>query len=141
MKRLSDKEKREICLQFYSGEKTKSELARKFQVSHTAISKILSDDKVASSFKKLSDETSTECVLSMIAFMESKNGQAQEIISAIMDELQATIIEKMKKSSLKDCVNAIEGLSKTFTAKEDSGKSDREALDEIVNAIEGVAQK
>ena len=37
VKRLSEKEKREICLQFYSGEKTKSELARRFQVSHTAI--------------------------------------------------------------------------------------------------------
>lgn len=141
MKRLSEKQKREICLQFYSGEKTKSELARMFNVSHTAISKILSDDKVASSFKKLSDETSTECVMSMIAFMESKNGQAQEIIAAIMDELQATIVEKMKKSSLKDCVNAIESLSKTFTLRGDSEKSDKEALAEIVNAINGVAQK
>ena len=139
MKRLSDKEKREICLQFYSGEKTKSELARMFQVSHTAISKILSDDKVSNSFKKLSDETSMECVMSMIAFMESKNGQAQEIISAIMDELQSSIVEKMKKSSLKDCVGAIEMLSKTFTFHGDSQKTDKEALAEIVAAIEGVA--
>lgn len=140
MKRLSDKEKREICLQFYSGEKTKSELARAFQVSHTAISKILSNENVASSFKKFSDETSNECVMSMIAFMESKNGQAQEIISAIMNELQATVIERMKKSSLKDCVNAIESLSKTFTFRGDDEKNGKDALNELVAAIKGVSE-
>lgn len=140
MKRLSEKEKREICLQFYSGEKTKSELARRFQVSHTAISKILNDEKVSNSFKKFSVETSNECVLSMIAFMESKNGQAQEIISAIMDELQSTVIERMKKSSLKDCVNAIESLSKTFTFKGDDEKNGKDALEALVSAIKGVSK-
>lgn len=137
--RLTDKQKREICIQFYSGELSKSELGKKYGVSHTAISKILSNEQVSSSFKKLSDETSTECVLSMVAFMESKNLQAQEIISDILDELKISIREKMKKSSLKDCVGAIELLSKTFTFRGDEERSGKEALDMLVNAIKGNA--
>ena len=135
--KITTAQKREICKLFYSGEKSKSELAKSFNVSHTAISKILNDEKVSKSFKKLSDETSTECVLSMVAFMESKNLQAQEIISDILDELKVSIREKMKKSSLKDCVGAIELLSKTFTFRGDEERSGKEALDVLVNAIKG----
>ena len=65
--KLTDKQKQEICKLFYGGEKTKSELAKSFNVSHTAISKILSDEKVSKSYKSLSDETSTEYQLSMVA--------------------------------------------------------------------------
>lgn len=38
--KLTTAQKREICVLFFSGEKTKSDLAKKFNVSHTAISKI-----------------------------------------------------------------------------------------------------
>ena len=53
MRKLTDNQKREICRLFYGGEKTKAELARSFNVSHTAISKILNDDKVSNGFKSL----------------------------------------------------------------------------------------
>lgn len=114
MKRLTDKEKREICRLYYSGEKTKAELARSFNVSHTAISKILNDDEVAGSFKSLTDETSTECQLSMLAFLESKKTVAQELISIALSSVK----EKISKASLKDTINAIEKLSIVF---KDSG--------------------
>ncbi len=139
--KLTIAQKRDICKLFYSGEKSKSELAKSFNVSHTAISKILNDEKVSKSFKNLSNEKEMETTLSMLAFMESKNGQAQNLISEIMDELKATLKDKMKKSSLKDCVNAIELLSKTFTFSGDGEKSGKDALNEIVNAIKGASEK
>ncbi len=110
MRKLTDKEKREICRLYYSGEKTKAELARSFNVSHTAISKILNDDEVAGSFKNLTDETSTECQLSMLAFLESKKTVAQELISVALSSVK----DKISKASLKDTINAIEKLSVVF---------------------------
>jgi histidyl-tRNA synthetase len=139
--KLTTAQKREICVLFFSGEKTKSDLAKKFNVSHTAISKILNDEKVAESFKKFGEDKQKEETLSMLAFMESKNGQAQSLISDIMDELKLSLKEKMKRSSLRDCVNAIELLAKTFTFSGDKEKNSKEALEEIVNAINGVSNQ
>lgn len=114
MRKLTDNQKREICRLFYGGEKTKAELARSFNVSHTAISKILNDDKVSEGFKSLSDETSMESHLSMVAYLESKKRVAQELITAALDSVKG----KIAKASLKDTVNAIEKLATVF---KDSG--------------------
>ena len=61
-KRLTDTEKAEVVADFIAG-LSKSDIAKKFQVSHTAISKILekqesfkSDDKVSKSCKELRKE-------------------------------------------------------------------------------------
>lgn len=114
MRKLTDNQKREICRLFYGGEKTKAELARSFNVSHTAISKILNDDKVSEGFKSLRDETSMENQLSMVAYLESKKSVAQELISVALDSVKG----KIAKASLKDTVNAIEKLATVF---KDSG--------------------
>lgn len=114
MRKLTDNQKREICRLFYGGEKTKAELARSFNVSHTAISKILNDAEVAGSFKNLSDETSMESQLSMVAYLESKKSVAQELITVALDSVKG----KIAKASLKDTVNAIEKLATVF---KDSG--------------------
>ena len=108
--RLTDKQKQEICKLYFGGEKTKAELAKSFNVSHTAISKILNDEKVSKSFKSLSDETSTEYQLSMIAYLESKKGVVQDLITIALDGLKG----KIAKASLKDTVNAIEKLAAVF---------------------------
>lgn len=139
--KITPAQKIEICKLFYSGEKSKSELAKSFNVSHTAISKILNDEKVSKSFKNLSEELTNESALSMIAFMESKTGKAQELISGIMEGLQSTLIAKIQKSSLKDCVISIGELSKIFTFSGDGEKSGKEALNEIVSAIKGASEK
>lgn len=44
MAKLTDKQKKEIITEYVSG-KSQNEIAKKFQVSHTAISKILKDEK------------------------------------------------------------------------------------------------
>ena len=61
-KRLTDKEKAEVVADFLAG-MSKSDIAKKFQVSHTAISKILSkiesfnpNEKVSKSCKELRKE-------------------------------------------------------------------------------------
>ena len=119
--KLTTAQKCEICKLFYSGEKSKSELAKSFNVSHTAISKILNDEKVSKSFKILGNQKIEETALSMLSFMESKCGNAQELITEIMSELKETLAEKVKHSSLKDCVSTIELLSKTFSFGEKNG--------------------
>lgn len=133
MKRLSAKEKREICRLYYGGEKTKSELARSFNVSHTAISKILNDEEVSKSFKNLSDETSIESQLSMVAYLESKKTVAQELITAALESVK----EKLSKASLKDTVIAIEKLATVFkdseTGKEGNGNGNANELRIIVD--------
>lgn len=65
-KRLTDKEKAEVVADFLAGI-SKSDIAKKFQVSHTAISKILSkvesfnsDEKVSKSCKELRKEIITK---------------------------------------------------------------------------------
>ena len=115
--RLSDKQKIEICRLYYSGEKTKSDIAKTFNVSHTAISKILNDNKVAESFKSLIDETKTENTLSMLAVLDSKRAVAQELITVALDSVKS----KIAKASLRDTVGAIEKLSQVFKDKDDIG--------------------
>lgn len=115
--RLSDKQKIEICRLYYSGEKTKSDIAKTFNVSHTAISKILNDNKVAESFKSLINETKTENTLSMLAFLDSKRAVAQELITVALDSVKS----KIAKASLRDTVGAIEKLSQVFKDKDDIG--------------------
>lgn len=115
--RLTTAQKREICKLYYSGEKTKSELAKTFNVSHTAISKILDDEKVSKSFKSLIEETTEKEAISMIAFMESKSGQAQELIAIALNSVKA----KIAKASLKDTMTAIEKLSTLFKTNDTDG--------------------
>lgn len=115
--KLTDKQKIEICKLYYSGEKTKSDLAKSFNVSHTAISKILNDEKVSKSFKNLIDETTTESTLSMLAFIDSKRTMAQDLITVALDSVKS----KIQKASLKDTISAIEKLSSVFKDNEDIG--------------------
>ena len=137
--KLTTAQKCEICKLFYSGEKSKSDLAKSFNVSHTAISKILNDEKVSKSFKNLGEQKIEEVAFSMLAFMESKCGNAQELISEIMRLLKETLAEKVKHSSLKDCVSTIELLSKTFSFGEknedQNGKEREKEKDELLECL------
>lgn len=127
--RLTDKQKYEICRLYYSGEKNKSDIAKQFNVSHTAISKILNDDKVSESFKSLIDETKTENALSMLAFIESKRTIAQDLITVALDSMKS----KIAKASLRDTVGMIEKLSTVFKDSEDGGSEDEQ--DGTINII------
>lgn len=101
-KRLTDKEKAEVVADFVAG-MSKSDIAKKFQVTHTAISKILgkqesfkTEEKVSKSFNKFQDETA----LDMLSFLESKKGQAQRLITIALDSVE----DKLKKAYLKDTI-------------------------------------
>lgn len=134
--KLTDRKRKEIIEKYVSGGISQRELAKEYQVSRTTISKILDKEDIVQKFT----EKATENTLSMLAFMESKNDKAQEIISLIMDELQTKIKTKVEKSSLRDCVASIELLSKTFTFKGDNEKSGKDALDTLVATIQGVSE-
>lgn len=108
--KLTLEDKIEICKKFYSGEKSKSELAKSFNVSHTAISKILNDEKVSKSFKNLGNDQIETSTLSMLAYLDSKRGFAQELI----EEALSSVKSKLAKASLKDTITAIKSLSEVF---------------------------
>lgn len=105
MGKITNKNKSEIILRYIDGESI-SALARDFNVSHTAISKILKDKELVESFKKIQEQTQ----LDMLAFIESKKLQAQHIISVMLDSIE----DKVKKAYLKDVVTSIEKLANIF---------------------------
>lgn len=117
--KLTLEDKIEICKKFYSGEKSKSELAKSFNVSHTAISKILNDEKVSKSFKNLENDQIETSTLSMLAYLDSKRGFAQEMIG----EALSSVKSKLAKASLKDTITAIKALSEIFKDNENRGES------------------
>ena len=122
--KLKLEDKIEICKKFYSGEKNKSELAKSFNVSHTAISKILNDEKFSKSFKNLTNETIEKEALSMVAYLQSKKSFAQELIDDILSSLKS----KISKAYLKDSILAIKALSEIFKDNENHEES-KEGID------------
>ena len=122
--KLKLEDKIEICKKFYSGEKNKSELAKSFNVSHTAISKILNDEKFSKSFKNLTNETIEKEALSMVAYLQSKKSFAQELI----DEILSSLKSKISKAYLKDSILAIKALSEIFKDNENHEES-KEGID------------
>ena len=111
--KLTDKQKKEIITEYVSGGASQRELAKRYQTTQKTISKILHDDKVYQSISDANEKNT----LSMIAFMESKSGQAQELIAIALNSVKA----KIAKASLKDTMTAIEKLSTLFKTNDTDG--------------------
>lgn len=109
MARLTNAQKKEIIARYIAGE-SKNSIAKSFNVSHTAISKILSSEKVSESFK----EADIETTMSMIAFIESQTGTVQDLMREMLNSLKA----KLKKASFKDCVTAYKDFAALYTERE-----------------------
>ncbi len=109
MPRLTAVQKKEIVARYINGE-SKSNLAKSFNVSHTAISKILSSDKISDSFKNADIETT----LSMISYIESKKRNVQSLMNELLNGLK----EKMKRASFKDCVTAFKSFADLYIERE-----------------------
>ena len=104
--KLTDKQKKEIITEYVSGGTSQRELAKRYQTTQKTISKILNDEKVYQSISNIKEQNT----LSMLAFMESRTGQAQELIALALDSVKG----KLSKASLKDTMTAIEKLSTLF---------------------------
>ena len=120
---LTEKQKQEIVCRRINGESLSS-IAKSFNVSHTAISKILKDEKVSKSFNILKDETA----LDMISFLDNKKGQVQELITIILDDCK----RKISKATLKESVSAINTLSEIFIDKEKPEETEELTVNVVV---------
>lgn len=116
--KLTDAQKKQIIAEYASGGISQSSLAKRYNVTQKTISKILSDEKV---YQKVS-EIKEENTLSMMAFLESKRGMAQSLISAAMDSIQA----KIETASVKDNIALIKAFTEAF-AGESLGEEGKKA--------------
>jgi glutathionylspermidine synthase len=128
MSKLKEKQRQEIIARYISGE-SKNSIAKSFNVSHTAISKILEDEKVSKSFNKFQDETT----LDMLSFLESKKGQAQRLITIALDSVE----DKLKKAYLKDTISAIEKLSTIFNTNKLNTEDENNGITVIIKDCSG----
>jgi transposase-like protein len=116
--RLSDNQKQEIVTDFASG-KSKSEIARKFKVSVTAISKILNNSEVR-------DKLSTK-----LNKFKSNKEYAKEIISTAYNSLLSKNFDKLSAETL---LKIIERLSLLYNNSFDD--NEEETISEVVVSFE-----
>ena len=121
-KHLTDKQKAEVITDFAAG-KTKSDIARKFNVSPNAISKILRKCQSSKSGAKVQSESSKQ----------NNHILAKEII----DKAMLSVVKDIEKTSPMDRIKIVERLTILYGNNENQ----KSALDRVVDAITGVANE
>ena len=102
MPRLTDRQKAEVITDFTAG-KTKTEIAKKFNISITAVSKILGDIKSLESVKKLS---------------KSSAELRKDIIAKATDALYSKDFDKLPAESLLKIIERLSLLEDDNTNEE-----------------------
>ena len=116
-----------------NGDISQSVLAQKYRVSRSTISKILNSEEV----KKLINEKKEQNILSMLEYIESKQGEAQTLMSQILAKAGVKLNED---NSLRDLMGALKILAEVFGKTVDNGedaKEDRKVVFEIVGVGNG----
>lgn len=119
MAKLTDRQRKQIIAEYVEGDGkiSQRQLAKKYSVSLSTISKILSDEKVEQkcTYKK------EENTLSMLEYLDSRKQTAQEL----MEKILALSAEDIAKANLRDKMGALKILSEVFAVvkseKRDSG--------------------
>ena len=132
MAKLSNADREQIILLYAQGNVTQAELAKKFNVSTTAIAKLLAKGESCEKVKKYEEKV----YKSMQEFLESQQGTVQALIHDILESVQGDI----KGAKLRDKMGALKILVEAFpaTPKAEDAKT---ALDRVCEAIEGQAKK
>lgn len=116
-----------------NGDISQAVLAQKYQVSRSTISKILNSEEV----KKLINEKKEQNILSMLEYIESKQGEAQ----SLMSEILAKAGVKLKAdNSLRDLMGALKILAEVFgktVESNEENKEERKVVFEIVGVGNG----
>ena len=106
MAKLTQKDKEEIIKEYASG-RSANEIAKKFQVSHTAISKILSKAKSCKNGEKSCKQNNAE------------------IAKQIIDKAMCGILKDIEKAPVRDKLKAIEQLLVMYDVKDMESNIDR----------------
>lgn len=101
------------------GEITQTILAQKYKVSRSAISKILNAPEV----KKSINEKKEQSALSMLEYIESKQGEAQTLMSEILAKAG---VKLNADNSLRDLMGALKILAEVFGKTSEIGDNDKE---------------
>lgn len=118
MAKLSEADKRQITIESAAGSKV-SELAEKFQVSHTAISKILKERKSCEKLREVSN-----------AAEAPYREKAHKIIGSIIDDLP----QDLKKATLRDKMTVLEKMIVYYGTPQETGDSENRITIEIEDA-------
>lgn len=132
MAKLSNADREQIILLYAQGKVTQTELAKKFNVSTTAIAKLLAKGESCEKVKKYEEKV----YKSMQEFLESQLGTAQALMRQILESAGGNIAE----ARLGEKMKALKTLAEVFPATpriEDA----KTALDRVCEAIEGQAKK
>lgn len=112
------------------GEISQTVLAQKYGVSRATISKILNSAEV----KKSINEKKEQSALSILEYIESKQGEAQTLMSEILNKAGV----KLKgDNSLRDLMGALKILAEVFGKSAESSEENKEER-KIVFEIVGV---
>lgn len=132
MAKLSDRQRKQIIAEYVSGDGiiSQRELAKKYGVCLTTISKILGNGKVVQKcINKKEENTQT-----MLAFMDSKREIAQDLIAEIL----TTSKEQIKEAPLREKMGALKILSETFTRSSEGRAESKSALDRLCESLDKV---
>ena len=132
-KRLTTEQKAEVITDFAAG-KTKSDIARKFNVSPNAISKILTKFK---SSKEVQEQGQKVQKTQDKVQKEVQKGIKQDnhaIAKLIIDKAMASVLMDITKASPKDRIAIVERLTLLYGNNENQ----KSALDRVIDAITGV---
>ena len=132
MAKLSNADREQIILLYAQGNVTQAELAKKFNVSTTAIAKLLAKGESCEKVKKYEEKV----YKSMQEFLESQQGTVQALIHDILESVQGDI----KGAKLRDKMGALKILVEAFPATP-RAEDAKTALDRVCEAIEGQAKK
>ena len=106
MAKLSNADREQIILLYAQGNVTQAELAKKFNVSTTAIAKLLAKGESCEKVKKYEEKV----YKSMQEFLESQQGTVQALIHDILVSVQGDI----KGAKLRDKMGALKILVEAF---------------------------
>jgi predicted DNA-binding protein YlxM (UPF0122 family) len=122
MAKLTEQDKAEILKQYACGYSA-SEIAKKFKVSHTAISKILKNIRSCNENEKVSEK-----------FQKVAKQNNHELAKTIIDKAMLSVVKDIDKCSPKDRISIVERLMLLYGNNENQ----KSALDRVIDAITGV---
>lgn len=129
--KLTDIQRQQIIATYVAGygEISQTVLAKKYGVSRTTISKILKSANVDKDIELKKEQNA----LSMLEYIESKQGEAQTLMSQILNKAG---IKLEADNSLRDLMGALKILADVF-GKNAESKDDDNGAKEIVFKIVG----
>ena len=129
MAKLTKQDKAEVLKQYACGLSV-SDIAKKFDVSHTAISKILKNIK---SFNN-GEEVSKSCKEVAEKFQGKAKQNNHELAKQIIDKAMMSVVKDIDKTSPMDRIKIVERLTLLYGNNENQ----KSALDRVIDAITGV---